>query len=301
MQIPFVKMHGIGNDYVYLDRTSRKRERASRRRERAADTPERAAPDVAEEQWPALAQAIADRHFGVGGDGLVLILRGDAEPLRMRMFNADGSEAEMCGNAIRCVARYARDTGLVEGDRFNIETMRRAVAMELLGDGRVCADMGAPMTLDNGAELMPTPQAPETLTIDGVEQEFTPVSMGNPHAVVFVDDLNFDLAAVGTRWEHHPRFPQRTNTEFVVPLARDRLRMRVWERGSGETLACGTGACAAAVAAVVTGRADRRVTLHLRGGDLEIHWSPADNHVYMTGPAAYVFSGTFTWHTTEQS
>ena len=287
MQIPFVKMHGIGNDYIYLDR--------------AAETSRRAAPAVAEAQLPALAEAIADRHFGVGGDGLVLILRGDREPLRMRMFNADGSEAEMCGNAVRCVARYAHDTGLVDGTRFGIETMRRAVAMELLDDGRVCADMGAPLTLDNSAELSAGTQPPETLTIDGDDHEFTPVSMGNPHAVVFVDDLDFDLAAAGTRWEHHPRFPQRTNTEFVVPLARDRLRMRVWERGSGETLACGTGACAAAVAAVITGRADRRVTLHLRGGDLEIHWSPDDNHVYMTGPASYVFSGTFTWEQTEQS
>ena len=287
MQIPFVKMHGLGNDYVYLDR--------------AAATGGRAAPAVAESRLPALAEAIADRHFGVGGDGLVLILPGDSAPLRMRMFNADGSEAEMCGNAIRCVARYAHDTGLVRSPRFSIETMRRAVAMEMLDDGRVCADMGAPMTLDNGAELTAAPLRPEVLTIDGVEHDFTPVSMGNPHAVVFVDHLDFDLAAVGTRWEHHPRFPQRTNTEFVVPLARDRLRMRVWERGSGETLACGTGACAAAVAAVVTGRADRRVTLHLRGGDLEIHWSPDDNHVYMTGSASYVFDGTFTWQTTEQS
>ena len=282
MQIPFIKMHGIGNDYVYLDGAG-------------------GAPELAEAQFPALAEAIADRHFGVGGDGLVLILPGDQQPLRMRMFNADGSEAEMCGNAIRCVARYAHDNGLVNSDRFGIETMRRAVAMEMLGDGRVCADMGAPMTLDNGAELSAEPLRPETLTIEGVDHEFTPVSMGNPHAVVFVDNLDFDLAAVGARWEHHPRFPQRTNTEFVVPLARDRLRMRVWERGSGETLACGTGACAAAVAAVVTGRAERRVTLHLRGGDLEIHWSPDDNHVYMTGSASYVFSGTFTWETTEQT
>ena len=287
MQIPFVKMHGIGNDYVYLDR--------------ASGTPARAAPALAETQLPALAQAIADRHFGVGGDGLVLILPGDTEPLRMRMFNADGSEAEMCGNAIRCVARYAHDTGLADGARFSIETMRRAVAMEMLDDGRVGADMGAPMRFDDGAELGAEPLRPETLTIDGIEHEFTPLSMGNPHAVVFVDDLDFDLPALGTRFEHHPRFPQRTNTEFVVPLARDRLRMRVWERGSGETLACGTGACAAAVAAVVTGRAGRRVTLHLRGGDLEIHWSPDDNHVYMTGPAEYVFSGTFTWNATEQS
>ena len=293
MQIPFIKMHGIGNDYVYLDRAALPG--------RATNGADRATPALAEQDWPALAEAIADRHFGVGGDGLVLILRGDAEPLRMRMFNADGSEAEMCGNAIRCVARYAHDTGLVAGARFSIETMRRAVAIEMLGDGRVCADMGAPLTFDNSAELSAEPRRPETLTIDGAQHEFTPVSMGNPHAVVFVDDLDFDLAAIGPRFEHHPRFPQRTNTEFVVPLARDRLRMRVWERGSGETLACGTGACAAAVAAVLTGRADRRVTLHLRGGDLEIHWSPDDNHVYMTGPASYVFSGTFTWEPLEQS
>ena len=284
MQIPFVKMHGIGNDYVYLDQVPRTG---------AANGANARLPEAA---LPELAQRIADRHFGVGGDGLVLIVPGDTQPLRMRMFNADGSEAEMCGNAIRCVARYACDNGLVQGSSFSVETMRRDIALEMLGDGRVCADMGAPHTFDHAAELGAEPMPPETLTIDGADYAFTPVSMGNPHAVVFVDDLDFDLPALGRKFEHHPRFPQRTNTEFVVPLSRDRLRMRVWERGSGETLACGTGACAAAVAAVVTGRSDRRVTLHLLGGDLEIHWSADDNHVYMTGPAEYAFSGTYPWN-----
>ena len=281
MRIPFLKMHGIGNDYVYLDLVAGT----------SADEPR--AP--AEERLPALARCIADRHFGVGGDGLVLIVPGDRQPLRMRMFNADGSEAEMCGNAIRCVARYAHDTGLAADTRFSVQTMGRDVGVEILADGRVRADMGAPLTFDNGAELCAAPLPPETLTIDGVEHAFTPLSMGNPHAVVFVEDLDFDLAAIGRKFEHHPRFPDRTNTEFVVPLARDRLRMRVWERGSGETLACGTGACAAAVAAVVTGRSERTVTLHLIGGDLEIDWATADNHVYMTGPAEYVFRGTYMW------
>ena len=266
----------------------------------------RAGPALDEAALPGLAASIADRHFGVGGDGLVLILPGDRHPLRMRMFNADGSEAEMCGNAIRCVARYARDTGLVTDARFTIETLRRDVGVEILdgaGDRapRVRADMGTPRTDDNRAELHAAaphaapdaPPEPEILTIDGTDYAFTPVSMGNPHAVVFVEDLEFDLAALGPRFEHHPRFPQRTNTEFVVPEARDRLRLRVWERGSGETLACGTGACAAAVAGVLTGRSDRRVTVGLRGGELEIEWSAADNHVYMTGPATYVFSGTY--------
>ena len=283
MQIPFVKMHGIGNDYVFLDLVSGTSGDADAR-----------TPD--EEHLPALACRIADRHFGVGGDGLVLIVPGDSQPLRMRMFNADGSEAEMCGNAIRCVARHAHDTGLAVDTRFSIQTMDRDVGVEILEGGQVRADMGAPLTFDNAAELSAAPLLPETLTIDGIEHEFTPLSMGNPHAVVFVKDLDFDLAAIGRRFEHHRRFPERTNTEFVVPLARDRLRMRVWERGSGETLACGTGACAAAVAAVVTGRSDRTVTLHLIGGDLEIHWSGADNHVYMTGPAEYVFRGTYTWN-----
>ena len=288
MQIPFVKMHGIGNDYVYLDQVPR----SGGANGGTARLPEAVLPE--------LAQRMADRHFGVGGDGLVLIVPGDTQPLRMRMFNADGSEAEMCGNAIRCVARYACDNGLADGSRFIIQTMRRDIAVEMLADGRVRADMGAPYTFDHAAELNAEPLAPETLSIDGGDYAFTPVSMGNPHAVVFVNDLEFDLPALGRKFEHHPRFPERTNTEFVVPVSRDRLRMRVWERGSGETLACGTGACAAAVAAVVTGRGDRRVTLHLLGGDLEIHWSPDDNHVYMTGPAEYAFSGTYTWNGVEE-
>lgn len=271
----FTKMHGAGNDYVVIDA-------------RGLDA-----------DWHTLARDMCHRRFGVGADGLLLVLPSDCADVRMRMFNPDGSEAEMCGNAIRCVARYACDNGLVEGSSFSVQTMRRDIALEMLADGRVCADMGAPHTFDHAAELSAAPLAPETLTIDGTDYAFTPVSMGNPHAVVFVDDLDFDLPALGRKFEHHPRFPQRTNTEFVVPLGRDRLRMRVWERGSGETLACGTGACAAAVAAVVTGRSDRRVTLHLLGGDLEIHWSPDDNHVYMTGPAEYAFSGTYPWNGTE--
>lgn len=286
MEIPFVKMHGIGNDYVYWDRVS---------------IDEGTPP--AEGALPELARRMADRHTGVGGDGLVMIVPGETQPLRMRMFNADGSEAEMCGNAIRCVARYARDTGLAPAGGFSIQTMRRDVAVELLDDGQVRADMGAPRDCGggadggaDGAELSAAPRAPETLTIDGAEYRFTPVSMGNPHAVVFVDHLDFDLAALGRKFEHHPRFPQRTNTEFVVPVSRRRLRMRVWERGSGETLACGTGACAAAVAGVLTGRSERQVTLHLRGGDLEIDWSEHDNHVYMTGPAEYAFRGIFSWN-----
>lgn len=279
--IPFVKMHGIGNDYVYWDRVA------------GAGA---ALPGPAEESLPELARRMADRHTGIGGDGLVLIVPGETQPLRMRMFNADGSEAEMCGNAIRCVARYARDAGLTAAGRFSIQTMRRDVAVELLAGGRVRADMGAPRDCGDGAELSAAPRAPETLAIDGADYAFTPVSMGNPHAVVFVDHLDFDLAAIGRKFEHHPRFPQRTNTEFVVPVSRRRLRMRVWERGSGETLACGTGACAAAVAAVLTGRSERQVTLHLRGGDLEIDWSERDNHVFMTGPAEYAFRGTYTWN-----
>ena len=319
MQLEFVKMEGLGNDYVYWDLAGGPLSSAGGGTEDSASqdraSPGRgsrrcAGPALDEAALPGLAASIADRHFGVGGDGLVLILPGDRHPLRMRMFNADGSEAEMCGNAIRCVARYARDTGLVTDARFTIETLRRDVGVEILdgaGDRapRVRADMGAPRTDDNRAELYAaapgaapsaaagSPPEPEILTIDGTDYAFTPVSMGNPHAVVFVEDLEFDLAALGPRFEHHPRFPQRTNTEFVVAAARDRLRLRVWERGSGETLACGTGACAAAVAGVLTGRSDRRVTVCLRGGELEIEWSAADNHVYMTGPATYVFSGTY--------
>jgi diaminopimelate epimerase len=271
----FTKMQGCGNDYVYVDLFR-----------------EKLTGDVSK-----LAVKIADRHFGVGGDGLILIGPSERADARMRMFNADGSEAEMCGNGLRCVAKYVYDHGIARKDRLNIETGRGILTVELEVQGgkaqRVRVDMGEPILL---AEKIPTllqgdPPTEAELLVEGEAFTFTCVSMGNPHAVAFVDEITDRLVhQIGPRVESHEAFPRRTNVEFVRVNSRTDAHMRVWERGSGETLACGTGACAVAVAGVLTGRFDRKVTLHLLGGDLEIEWA-ADNHVYKTGPAVEVFSG----------
>ncbi|MFL5340312.1 MAG: diaminopimelate epimerase [Gemmataceae bacterium] len=272
----FTKMHGCGNDYVYVDCF----------REKLPGDP------------AALSRAIADRHFGVGGDGLILICPSEKADARMRMFNADGSEAEMCGNGLRCVAKYVHDHGLVRGTRLNIETGRGVLTVELEFEGgkarRVRVDMGAPIlqNSDIPTTLPGNPPVNVPLTIDGTTLQFTCVSMGNPHAVTFVDEItDRHVHGLGPLVEKHPAFPRRTNVEFIRVNRPDDATMRVWERGSGETLACGTGACASAVAGVLTGKLARRVVMHLLGGDLELHWSEADNHVYMTGPAVEVFSG----------
>mgnify|MGYP000744470248 CR=1 FL=1 len=272
----FTKMQGCGNDYVYLDCVRDKMPR-----------------DPA-----ALAKRLADRHFGVGGDGLILICPSERADARMRMFNADGSESEMCGNGLRCVAKYVHDHGIAAKSRLAIETGRGVLTVELEIHGgkaeRITVDMGAPIL--QGSDIPTTlpgdPPVESPLTLDGVTLHFTCVSMGNPHAVAFVDEITDHLVhGIGPKVERHAAFPRRTNVEFIKVNGPGDATMRVWERGSGETLACGTGACAAAVAGVLTGRFARRVTMHLLGGDLELHWSEADNHVYKTGPAVEVFSG----------
>jgi len=291
----FTKMHGAGNDYVYVDCFSQP-----------------APSDPA-----ALATRISDRHFGVGGDGLVLILPSEKADARMRMFNADGSEAEMCGNAIRCVAKYVFDHGLARKTTLTIETGRGVLTLdlELAADrvNRVRVDMGEPIL---AARQIPTTLPPSTnsprnrpalprnadvrdavvdaeMAIGGRKLKVTCVSMGNPHCVAFVPKLSdYWVLRVGPKIESDPRFPRRVNAEFVEVISRNEVRMRVWERGSGETLACGTGASAVCVAGVLTGRTDRNVLVHLRGGDLELHWAE-DNHVYLTGPAVEVFSGDY--------
>ncbi len=272
----FTKMHGCGNDYVYVDCF----------REKPPSDP------------AALSRAISDRHFGVGGDGLILICPSEKADARMRMFNADGSEAEMCGNGLRCVAKYVHDHGIVRGSRLNIETGRGVLSVDLEVEAgkvrRVCVDMGEPIlqASDIPTTLPGDPPINVPLAIDGVTQHFTCVSMGNPHAVTFVDEItDRHVHILGPKVEKHPAFPRRTNVEFIRVSRPDDATMRVWERGSGETLACGTGACASAVAGVLTGKLARRVVMHLLGGDLELHWSEADKHVYMTGPAVEVFSG----------
>jgi len=276
----FTKMQGAGNDYVYVDCFSE---------------PIPQQPDV-------LARNISDRHFGVGSDGLILICPSQQADARMRMFNADGSESEMCGNGIRCVAKYVHDHGICRKETLRIETGRGILTLNLEVEGgrvqRVCVDMGEPIL---EPALIPTmlPGCPvvnadlKIADLDGVARALrvTCVSMGNPHCITFVDALTDDwVLGVGPKVETDPHFPRRVNAEFVQVLSPTEIRMRVWERGSGETLACGTGACAVCVAGVLSGRTERKILAHLPGGDLELHWAE-DGHVRMTGPAVEVFSG----------
>ena len=274
----FTKLQGCGNDYIYVNCFA-----------------EPVPRDPA-----ALARAISDRHFGIGADGLILICPSGKADARMRMYNADGSESEMCGNGLRCVAKYVHDYGIARKSRLTIETGRGNLAVDLEIEGgkarRVRVNMGAPIvqSSDIPTTLPGDPPVNVPLTIDGTTLNFTCVSMGNPHAVTFVDEITDRLVhGIGPKVETHPAFPRRTNVEFVRVNRPDDATMRVWERGSGETLACGTGACAAAVAGVLARHLARRVTMHLLGGDLELHWSDADNSVYMTGPAVEVFSGDY--------
>lgn len=273
----FTKMHGLGNDYVYVD------------------TFDQSVPDPA-----AMAIAVSRPHFGVGADGLVLIGPSTEADYAMRMFNADGSEGEMCGNAVRCIGKYVHDRGLTAKTRVTLATRGGIKTLELRLQGgsveQVTVDLGEPalgpaslpVTLA-GAQVLNHP-----LSIDGQTHHITCVSMGNPHAVIFVDDPRaVDVHGIGRQIEHHPLFPKRTNVEFVRVWRRDLLEMRVWERGSGETLACGTGAAASLVAAVLNGLADRSAVVQLTGGELHVHWDARDNHVYQTGPATFVFDGVW--------
>ena len=276
--LKFIKMQGLGNDYVYVD---------------CVRQPIPANPAE-------LAQKISNRNFGVGGDGLILVCPSDKADARMRMFNADGSESEMCGNGVRCVAKLVYDHGIAKKTRLTIETGRGVLTLDLEIEGgktrRVKVDMGEPIL---EAAKIPTtlagnPPVEAEVVIDGKAYSFTCVSMGNPHAVTFVEEFPEALIrGVGPKVETHSAFPRKTNVEFVRVDNRGEYTMRVWERGSGETLACGTGACAVLVAGVLTGRLDRKVTGHLRGGDLLLEWDEATNHVFMTGPAVEVFEGTW--------
>ena len=280
--VRFTKMHGIGNDYIYINGL----------KESVAD-PE------------ALARAIADRHTGVGGDGLILILppqNGVEADLRMRMFNADGSESKMCGNGIRCVCKYAHDHGLSNAKPMRIETGAGVLALQYTVNGRgavetVTVDMGEP-TLELAAipvdakHLDGSEESTHRFTVDRESLVATFVSMGNPHAVIYVDDVSeIDLECIGPELERHAAFPERVNTHFVQVTSRGEVLMRSWERGSGATRACGTGACAVCVAGVVANRTDREVLVHLPGGDLQLRWDEQTNHVFMTGPAVEVFTG----------
>jgi diaminopimelate epimerase len=272
----FTKMHGLGNDYVYVS---------------TFDQPAPSDPSK-------VAIAVSDRHFGIGGDGLILIMPSTNADARMRMFNADGSEGEMCGNGIRCVAKYLYDHDLARKDEVSIETGRGVLMLGLqVVDGRVRGvrvNMGPPIF--DPAEI-PTllagrPPVDAPLRVEDRDLTVTAVSMGNPHAVIYEDDAAaFPLETLGPAIEHHRAFPRRVNVHVVEVLGPGEVRMRTWERGSGITLACGTGACAVCVAGVLTGRTGRRILAHLPGGDLELEWPDADSPVFMTGPATEVFTG----------
>ena len=271
----FTKMHGIGNDYVYVNGLKEKIENPAK-----------------------LAIQISDRHFGIGSDGLILINASKVADFEMEMYNADGSRSEMCGNGIRCVGKYVYDYGLTKETQVAIETLAGIKYLDLrIKEGKVetvRVDMGEPILraeeipiLSDNEEVLE-----EGILVDGKEYRMTGVSMGNPHAVVAVDEVaNFPIEEIGPKFENHERFPARMNAEFIKVIDRKHVEMRVWERGSGETFACGTGACAVAVACIRSGLVDRSVTIHLLGGDLFIEWDKRSNHVFMTGPATTVFEG----------
>ena len=284
MNLSFTKMHGAGNDYVYVDCF-------------AHETP--ADPS-------AVAIAVSDRNKGIGGDGLILICPSDIADAQMRMFNSDGSESEMCGNGLRCVAKYVYDHGIAAKDNLKIETGAGVLSVELfVENGKVDGvkvDMGEPILTPATVptKLLAADQNPDSpvvalpLEFDGHKLEVTCVSMGNPHCIIFVDKATDELVLnVGPKIENDPRFPSRINVEFVEIISRDEVRQRTWERGSGETMACGTGASAVSVAGVLTGKTNRKITNHLLGGTLTLEWIEETNHVFMTGPATEVFSGVW--------
>ena len=271
----FTKMHGLGNDYVYVNCFEEK-----------IDNP------------PAVARFVSDRHFGIGSDGLIMINPSKTADFEMEMYNADGSRGEMCGNGIRCVAKYVYDYGLTDKTQISVETLGGIKYLDLtVEDGKVSlvkVDMGKP---ELEADLIPIISEreqviDEPIEVDGKEYHMTGVSMGNPHAVIYVDDVKgLDLEKIGSKFENHERFPKRINTEFVHCIDRQTVEMRVWERGSGETLACGTGACAVAVSSILNNLTDTQVTVKLLGGDLQIEWNREKDRVFMTGPARVVFDG----------
>ena len=271
----FTKMHGCGNDYVYVNLFEEKID------------------DPAE-----LSIKISDRHFGIGSDGLITIGPSDVSDFRMRIYNADGSEAEMCGNGVRCVAKYVYDHNLTDKTEISVETGAGIKILKLfVENGKV-----AQVTVDMGEPGLKPEEIPvvaegdrvinEPIEVCGREWRMTCVSMGNPHAVVFVDDVeNFDIEKYGPHFENHERFPKRTNTEFVHVVSPTEAYMRVWERGSAETWACGTGTCATVMACILNGKTENKVLVHLRGGDLTIEYDKKTNHIFMTGPATEVFNG----------
>lgn len=279
----FTKMHGLGNDFILIDCTDESN-------------------SVSSEHYDSLSRQLCDRHFGVGADGVLLVLPSTQADVRMRIINSDGSEAEMCGNGIRCFARYVYEQGIVPKDVMTIETLAGIMVPRILlgDDGQVAqveVDMGEPILEKAEIPMVGSGRAvAETIEIEEKPFQITAVSMGNPHCVIFVEDAkNFPIEYWGPRIERSAYFPRKTNVEFVQVLNEQEVIMRVWERGAAVTLACGTGACATTVACVLNGKTDRQIRLHLDGGDLQVRWDADNNHLYMTGPAEAVFQGQYPW------
>lgn len=281
----FTKMHGCGNDYIYVNGYKEQ---------------------IAADRKPGLVRRLSDRHFGIGGDGVIFINPGKSASFEMEMYNADGTRAQMCGNGIRCVAKYVYDYGLTDQTGITIESFGQVKHLDLkLGaDGKVetvRVNMGAPVLTASEIPVVSDHKQviDEEIEVDGQRYRMTCVSMGNPHAVVFLNHLteaefdtkNFKIEKTGPHFEHHARFPERVNTEFVRVIDRNTVQMRVWERGTGETLACGTGCCATVVACVLNGLTDKKVTVKVLGGEILCEWDQSENLVYMTGPAETVFDG----------
>lgn len=271
----FTKMQGLGNDYVYVNCF----------KETIENPPE-------------MAKKVSNRNFGIGSDGLIMINPSDVADFEMEMYNADGSRSEMCGNGIRCVGKYVYDYGLTEKEHISVETLAGIKYLDLtVEDGKVKlvkVDMGSPELVPENIPIVADGNRviDEPINVNGTEYRMTGVSMGNPHAVVYVEDVKgLDIDTIGPAFENHERFPNRVNTEFVKVLDRNTVEMRVWERGSGETMACGTGACAVAVACILNGFTEDKVTVKLLGGDLQIEWDKEADKIYMTGPAEVSFDG----------
>lgn len=271
----FTKMQGIGNDYVYVNCL-----------EETVENPSE------------VAKIVSDRHFGIGSDGLILIKPSDVADFEMEMYNADGSESAMCGNGIRCVAKYVYDYGLTDKTSISIYTKSGIKYLDLIIENgkavMIRVNMGAPELKAAKVPMIYDKEQviSQPLVVNGDVYEVTAVSMGNPHSIVYMDDVkNLEIEKIGPAFENHEAFPEKVNAEFVRIISRDEVEMRVWERGSGETFACGTGACAVAVACILNGHTDEKVKVHLLGGDLEIFWDRKENLVYMTGPAEVVFDG----------
>ncbi len=282
MKLKFTKMHGCGNDYIYVNGFSQ---------------------HIDADNKPELVRRLSDRHFGIGGDGVIFINPGKKAAFEMEMYNADGTRAQMCGNGIRCVAKYVYDYGLTDKTSITVESFGAVKYLDLtLGtDGTVSTvrvNMGAPILTASEVPVLSDNEqvVDEEITVNGQTYRMTCVSMGNPHAVVFVDDIDdmkkFKIEKIGPYFENHERFPERINTEFVKVIDKNTVQMRVWERGTGETLACGTGCCATTAACVLNGRTDTKVNVKVLGGEILCEWDREENLIYMTGAAATVFEGS---------